>query len=260
MGEKGWRFATPDEHLPGDNVTPDPLNKSNTHLRDIYFGIDKDYSGRFTVPTLWDKKLQTIVSNESADIIRMMYTEFDDLIDEKFRVPNVDLLPKDLREQIEETNEWTYNDINNGVYKSGFATTQEAYEKNVRTLFKSLDRAEGDLKAASKKGPYYFGEKLTEADVRLFTTIVRFDVVYVQHFKCNIRDVRSGYPYLHRWLRNLYWNHSEAFGSTTQFEHIKGHYTTSHSQINPFGITPVGPLPDILGLDEEVNAVKEPVK
>lgn len=251
MPLEGWRFATSDESLPGENSTPDPLHPDFTHLRNLYFSVNPDYEGRFTVPTLWDKKKNTIVNNESSEIIRMFYTEFDDLIDEKYK--NVDLFPKDLQSQIEETNSWTYDDINNGVYKSGFATTQEAYEKNVKQLFKSLDRAESDLGKSS--GPYYFGDKITEADVRLYTTIIRFDPVYVQHFKCNIRDIRSGYPNLHKWVRNLYWN-VPAFGETTQFEHIKNHYTKSHKQINPFGITPVGPVPDILKVDEEVNAAK----
>jgi len=203
------------------------------------------------VPALWDKKKQTIVSNESSEIIRMLYTEFDDLLPAEFKAPNVDLYPAALAAKIEETNAWTYDDINNGVYKSGFATTQEAYEKNVVQLFKSLDRAEADL--ASSKGPFYLGGAVTEADVRLYTTIVRFDPVYVQHFKCNIRDIRSGYPNLHKWLRNLYWD-VPAFGETTQFEHIKKHYTKSHKQINQFSITPVGPVPDILKPDEEVVA------
>jgi glutathionyl-hydroquinone reductase len=164
------------------------------------------------------------------------------------------LLPDDLKAKIDEVNEWTYNDINNGVYKSGFATKQEAYEKNVKQLFDSLDKTEKNL--AASKGKFYFGDHLTEADVRLYTTIIRFDPVYVQHFKCNIRDIRSGYPNIHRWVRNLYWNHP-AFGETTDFEHIKKHYTKSHKQINPFSITPVGPVPDILKEDEEVGAVKQ---
>ncbi|KAJ9643756.1 S-glutathionyl-(chloro)hydroquinone reductase [Knufia peltigerae] len=252
QNSKGWRFATSDEKIPGDNTTPDPLHPEFTHLRDLYFAADKEYNARVTVPALWDKKTKTIVSNESSEIIRMLYTEFDDLLPAEFRAPQVDLYPAGLASRIEETNAWTYDDINNGVYKSGFATTQEAYEKNVLQLFKSLDRAEAEL--ARSNGPFYFGDRVTEADVRLYTTIVRFDPVYVQHFKCNIKDIRSGYPNLHRWLRNLYWN-VPAFGETTQFEHIKKHYTKSHKQINPFSITPVGPLPDILKLDEEVAAV-----
>ncbi|RMZ82412.1 hypothetical protein DV737_g2111, partial [Chaetothyriales sp. CBS 132003] len=255
MGEKGWRFVTQDEHLPGANVTADPLKPDHTHLRDIYLGVNPDYSGRFTVPTLYDKKRKTIVSNESSEIIRMFYHAFDDLIAPKYR--SVDLLPHDLEADINAVNEWTYNDINNGVYRSGFATTQIAYENAVLQLFKSLDRTEKNLIHAAGSGPYYFGDRLTEADVRLFTTIIRFDVVYVQHFKCNIRDIRSGYPYIHHWLRNLYWNHPEAFKETTQFEHIKNHYTKSHTQINQFAITPVGPIPNILGLDEEVAAAEK---
>jgi len=249
MEEKGWRFATSEEKIPGENTTPDPVHPNFTHLRELYFTANKDYEGRFTVPVLWDTKKETIVNNESSEIIRMMYTEFDELLPEKYR--SVDLYPSDPREQIEETNGWTYDDINNGVYKSGFATTQEAYEKNVLQLFKSLDRAESHL---AQSGPYYFGDKVTEADVRLYTTIVRFDPVYVQHFKTNLRDIRSGYPHLHKWMRHLYWN-VPAFGETTVFEHIKKHYTKSHKQINQFSITPVGPVPDILKLDEEVAAV-----
>jgi putative glutathione S-transferase len=131
--------------------------------------------------------------------------------------------------------------------------TQEAYEKNVTTLFKALDKAEAHL-ASQKGGPYYFGEHISEADVRLYTTIVRFDAVYHQHFKCNLREIRSGYPALHKWVRNLYWK-VPAFGETTEFTHIKKHYTKSHQQINPLSITPLGPVPDILPLDEEVAAV-----
>lgn len=255
MLEKGWRFAEKGEQVAGEHTTPDPIHPDFTHIRQLYFKVNADYDGRFTVPTLWDKKKETIVSNESADIIRMLYTQFDDLLPEKYK--NIDLLPKDLEQKIDESNDWTYNDINNGVYKSGFASTQEAYEKAVTTLFKSLDRAEAHLaeQASNNAGPFYYGQNITEADIRLYTTIIRFDAVYVQHFKCNIRDIRSGYPHLHKWVRNLYWNH-EAFGSTTQFEHIKGHYTKSHKQINPFSITPVGPVPNILPLEEEVPAVK----
>lgn len=156
--------------------------------------------------------------------------QFDDLIDEKYR--NVHLFPENLQAEIEASNEWIYPDINNGVYRSGFATTQEAYEKAVTQLFKSLDRVEKHL--SETEGPYYFGKNITEADVRLFTTIVRFDVVYVQHFKTNIRDIRSGYPHIHKWLRHIYWN-VPAFKNTTEFTHIKGHYTKSHTQVSHIG-------------------------
>ncbi|RDL39855.1 Glutathione S-transferase [Venustampulla echinocandica] len=254
MGERGWRFATPeDKDAPGDNVTADPVkgHEGYTHLRNLYFQVDPEYKGRFTVPTLYDVKQGKIVSNESSEIIRMLYTEFDDLIDEKYR--NVVLFPENLQKDIDATNEWTYNDINNGVYRSGFATTEEAYSKAVTQLFSSLDRVEKHLTESA--GPYYFGKNITEADVRLFTTIVRFDAVYVQHFKTNIRDIRSGYPHIHKWLRHLYWN-VPAFKDTTEFTHIKRHYTKSHTNINPYSITPLGPEPPILKEDEEVPAVK----
>lgn len=253
LGQGGWRFVTKDEKEPGENVVPDPIpgHEAFTHLRQVYFESDDDYQGRFTVPVLYDKKTNRIVSNESSEIIRMLGTEFDDLVDDKYR--SIVLYPEDLRGQIEETHSWTYDLINNGVYKSGFATTADAYERNVTALFTALDRAEAHLSSSS--GPYYYGDRLTEVDIRLYVTLVRFDPVYVQHFKCNISDIRSGYPALHRWMRELYWN-VPAFGETTQFEHIKWHYTRSHTQINPLAITPVGPLPHILPLKEEVPAVK----
>jgi putative glutathione S-transferase len=229
------------------------VHPSFTHLRDIYFDVDPEYKGRFTVPTLYDTVSKRIVSNESSEIIRMMYTEFNELLPED--KAKVDLFPGELQKEIEETNDWTYNDINNGVYKSGFATKPDAYEAAVKPLFAGLDRVEKHLEETASKGPYYHGERITEADVRLFTTVVRFDPVYVQHFKCNVRDIRSGYPFIHKWLRKLYWD-VEAFGSTTEFEHIKCHYTQSHGQINPHAITPIGPVPDILAKDEEVPAVK----
>ncbi|TQS32290.1 hypothetical protein Golomagni_07401, partial [Golovinomyces magnicellulatus] len=195
-------------------------------------------------------------SNESSEIVRMLGSEFDDLIGEEYK--KIVVYPEALQKEIEETHSWVYDLINNGVYKSGFATTSEAYERNVIALFEALDRAEKHL-AGQKDGPYWFGKQLTEVDIRLYVTIVRFDPVYVQHFKCNIRDIRSGYPALNNWMRNLYWKHP-AFGETTQFEHIKWHYTRSHTQINPPSITPVGPLPNILPLDEEVPAVAAALK
>ncbi|KAH6681144.1 glutathione S-transferase [Plectosphaerella plurivora] len=258
LGAGGWRFVTADDgDVPGDAVIPDPVkgHEAFTHLREIYFEKEPGYEGRFTVPVLYDTKTNTIVSNESSEILRMLGTEFDDLItDEKKKAFRP--YPEALRTQIDEANDWIYDLINNGVYKSGFATTQEAYQRNVVALFEALDRAESYL--AAKKpgdGPFWFGNDITEVDIRLFVTIIRFDPVYVQHFKCNIRDIRSGYPHIHKWMRNLYWN-EPAFKDTTQFEHIKFHYTKSHTQINPFSIAPVGPLPDILPLDEEVNAAK----
>ncbi|KAI1142128.1 glutathione S-transferase [Hypoxylon sp. FL0543] len=250
----GWRFAMPeDTDAEGENVIPDPVpgHEKYTHLRDLYFAVDPNYSGRFTVPVLFDKKTNTIVNNESSEILRMLGYVFDDQLPEQYA--KVDLYPEPLRAQIEEAHEWTYDRINNGVYKSGFATTQAAYERNVTSLFEALDKAEKHL--AESGGPYFFGDKITEVDVRLFPTLVRFDPVYVQHFKCNVRDIRSGYPHLHKYTRNLYWNHA-AFKEPTNFLHIKNHYTRSHTQINPHSITPLGPVPDILPLDEEVEAVK----
>lgn len=183
----------------------------------------------------------------------MLYYAFDDILPAPYK--SLDLYPTSLRSEIDSTNDWTYNTVNNGVYKSGFATSQEAYEKAVTTLFASLDRIEAHLTSTQKKGqPFYFGDKITEADIRLFTTIIRFDPVYVQHFKCNIRDIRSGYPAIHRWLRTLYWD-VDAFHETTEFTHIRLHYTKSHAHINQFGITTVGPVPDILPKDQEVPAV-----
>ncbi|GLB42169.1 putative glutathione S-transferase [Lyophyllum shimeji] len=234
MGTQGWPFANVDP-FPGAGV--DPLYKSE-HVKDLYFKADPNYGGRFTVPVLWDKKNHTIVNNESSEIIRMFNTAFNDMIPaEKARV---DLYPEELRAQIDEVNDWIYPSINNGVYPSGFATTQEAYEKAVIELFEALDKVEKIL--AGKD--YLVGDKLTEADVRLFVTIIRFDPVYVGHFKCNIRTIRDGYPTIHTWLRKLYWK-NEAFKSETDFNHIKTHYYWSHPSINPTRVVPVGPIPDI---------------
>ncbi|CAL3971419.1 unnamed protein product [Diplocarpon coronariae] len=266
MKDLGWHFVSSssegdgdggsdeDGTAPGENVRPDPVpgHEKYRHIRDLYFEVDPEYKGRFTVPTLYDVKQGKIVSNESSEIIRMFYTEFDDLIAPEYK--DINLFPPTLQRQIEETNEWTYNDINNGVYKSGFATTQPAYEKAVTTLFAALDKVEAHLSTVTD-GPFYYGSTITEADIRLYTTIIRFDVVYVQHFKTNLRTIRADFPYLHRWLRHLYWG-IPAFGETTEWTHIKNHYTKSHTQINPFSITPLGPEPPILREDEELPAVR----
>lgn len=238
MGEKGWRFAKTEENVP--DAGPDTLNHAE-YIREIYFKANPDYTGRFTVPVLWDKKTETVVNNESSEIIRMFYTEFDGLVDDQYK--NLNFYSKEYAKQIDEMNDWVYDTVNNGVYKAGFATKQEAYEKAVYALFESLDKLENILK--NSDGPYLLGKTLTEADIRLFPTIVRFDPVYVQHFKCNIRDIRNGYPAINKWLLHLYWD-LPAFKEPTNFEHIKKHYTKSHTQINPFSITPVGPVPDIL--------------
>lgn len=239
LGDEGWRFTTP-EKVPGASV--DTINHAK-HIKDLYLKADPGYTGRNTVPVLWDKKLNTVVSNESGEIIRMFYHEFDDLIAPEFK--SVDLLPDSLKNTIDDLNGWTYDYINNGVYKTGFATTQEAYDENVHKLFEHLDKIEKII--GDNGGPYVLGKQLTEIDIRLYTTIVRFDPVYVQHFKCNIRMIRYDYPNLHKWLRNLYWNYP-AFKDTTNFDHIKLHYTKSHLKYNPFGITAAGPLPHIMPL------------
>ncbi|KAH8828832.1 glutathione S-transferase [Flagelloscypha sp. PMI_526] len=233
MGENGWPFATADEFPAAD---ADPLNNAQ-HVKDIYLSIEPDYSGRFTVPILWDKKLKTIVNNESSEIIRMFNSEFGDLVGGK-----PDYYPESLRKDIDELNEWIYPSINNGVYRSGFAGTQEAYEKAVKEVFEGLDKAEKIL--SSKK--YLTGDTLTEADIRLWVTIIRFDPVYVGHFKCNIRTIRGGYPAINKWMKDLYYSKDlPAFRESTNFAHIKTHYYWSHTHINPTRIVPVGPDSDI---------------
>ncbi|KAI0760543.1 glutathione S-transferase [Fomes fomentarius] len=237
MGQHGWPFANIDS-FPGADA--DPINGAE-HVKDLYFKAEPNYEGRFTVPVLWDKKRSTIVNNESSEIIRIFNSAFNDQLPAE--KATIDLYPEPLRKEIDEINEWVYDTINNGVYKAGFATSQKAYEAAVIPLFESLDRLEKILTGKD----YLVGNQLTEADIRLFVTIVRFDPVYVGHFKCNIRTIRDGYPAIHLWLRKLYWN-NDAFSSTCNFEHIKTHYYWSHQSINPHQIVPVGPVPNILPL------------
>jgi len=246
----GWRFVKPEENEPGELCTPDPLHDDVEETRDLYFKANPEYGGRFSVPVLWDKTLQTIVNNESSEIIRMLNTEFNSLLPEEYA--KVDIYPKDLQNSIDEVNDWHYNSINNGVYKSGIAKSQEAYEAAVTALFESLDKVEAQL--ASSSGPYYFGNILTEVDVRLYVTIIRFDPVYVSLFKCNIKDIRNGYPAIHKWLRHLYWD-IPAFNKDTVFEQIKRHYWESLRPVNPEGVVPKGPIPHIFPKDQEVVAV-----
>jgi len=234
MGQHGWPFASADS-FPG--AEKDPHNNAQ-HIKDIYLKIDPEMTARFTVPILWDTKEKTIVNNESSEIIRMFNSEFGELAGNA-----IDLYPAEDRKEIDEINDWVYNTVNNGVYKAGFASTSEAYEAAVVPLFESLDRLEKILEGKD----YLIGGKLTEADVRLYATIVRFDPVYVGHFKCNIGTIRHNYPNMNRWLKNLYWK-NDAFKSTTNFEHIKTHYYWSHPQINPTRIVPVGPTPVIESL------------
>ncbi|KAI1323561.1 glutathione S-transferase [Xylariaceae sp. FL0255] len=216
LGREGWYFD-------GSHGTleRDPLY-GFTHLRQLYQKADPDFDGRVTVPVLWDKKTQTIVNNESSEIIRMLYAEFDDFIPEPLREvsrPGGGFYPADRQAEIDELNEWVYDKVNNGVYKSGFASTQAAYEENVVVLFDALDRLEGIL--AGHGRPFLLGDHLTEADIRLYTTLARFDVAYHSVFMCNLKSIRHDYPRLHLWLRRLYWDESPitnggAFGKTTK--------------------------------------------
>lgn len=226
MLEHGWQLDTGFEGATGDALYD--LDK----LYQLYLKADPSYSGRVTVPVLWDKERETIVSNESADIIRMFNSAFDHI-----GARDGDYYPEPLRETIDAVNERVYHDVNNGVYKAGFATTQDAYEEAVTTLFDALDWLEQTLSAQR----YLAGDVITEADWRLFTTLVRFDAVYVGHFKCNLRRI-ADYPNLSNYLRELY--QVPGVASTVNMEHIKHHYYRSHGTINPTGVVPAGPLLD----------------
>ncbi|KAF7553044.1 hypothetical protein G7Z17_g3907 [Cylindrodendrum hubeiense] len=203
LGPDGWFFSGEGESLPED-----PLHGFKK-LKDLYLLADPNYVGRYTVPVLWDKKTDAIVNNESSEIIRMFYTEFDAFIPEQLREenrPGGGFYPPHLREEIDTINDWVYNTINNGVYKVGFAKAQESYDKAIKPLFESLDRVEA-LLAHGK--PYILGDFITEADVRLYTTIARFDVAYYPVFMCNQKLVRHDYPRLYLWFRRLYWDQDE---------------------------------------------------
>lgn len=226
MGKHGWTFE-PDESCVADHV-----NNKN-YLHEVYTLAKADYTGRVTVPVLWDKKEQSIVSNESADIIRMLNSEFNEFTDNK-----TDFYPRELRKSIDEINERVYNNINNGVYRCGFATRQEAYEEAFMDLFDTLDELEGKLDGQR----YLAGGRLTEADWRLFTTLIRFDAVYVGHFKCNRHRI-ADFPNLSAYLRELY--QYPDIETTVNFRHIKRHYYQSHQNINPAGIVPLGPELDL---------------
>lgn len=247
LDDNGWRFATAEEVKEAGEGdvrygTVDQVNGLD-RLSQLYSKAEKDYGGRWTVPVLWDKKLNTIVNNESSEIIRMFNKDFNEILPEKYA--KVDLTPPSLLEQIDELNGWIYNNINNGVYKAGFASSQEVYSKEAQNVFDHLDKVEKILEDNhSKNKNYLLGDELTEADIRLYTTIVRFDPVYVQHFKVNLGMIRHDYPHINQWLKYLYWK-VPGFQETTDFDHIKLHYTKSHKAINPFGITPIGPIPHI---------------
>src|SRR3954454_1418473 len=222
MLEQGWSFEA------GPGVTPDPIRQAR-YLHEVYTAAEPTYSGRVTVPVLWDRARGTIVNNESSEIIRMLNTAFDGV-----GAKLGDYYPEHLRAEIDALNARIYDTVSNGVYKAGFATTQEAYEEAVRPLFKTLDWL--DERLASRR--YLCGDRLTEADWRLFTTLVRFDPVYVGHFKCTRRRIVD-YPNLWPYLRDLY--AVAGVAATVNLQHIKGHYYQSHRTINPTGIVPVGP-------------------
>ena len=225
MGEHGWTFAE------GEGVIADPLIHAD-YAYELYIKAKPNYTGRVTVPILWDKKTNTIVSNESSEIIRMFNSAFDEV-----GALAGDFSPASLLPEIDDINAFVYSTINNGVYKAGFSTTQEAYEEAVIELFAALDTLEARL--ADKR--YLTGSTITEADWRLFTTLVRFDAVYVGHFKCNLRRIID-YPNLWGYLRDLY--QVPGIAETVNMEHIKQHYYTSHANINPTRIIPIGPAID----------------
>ena len=225
LGKLGWEFGT------GPGATLDTVNGKST-LAEIYLLTNSRYSGRVTVPVLWDKKRRTIVNNESSEIIRMLNSAFDAFTD-----VHTDYYPAELRAEIDRINDIVYPNVNNGVYRAGFATTQAAYEEAARALFATLDQLEERL----SRQRYLVGRQVTEADWRLFTTLVRFDAVYYSHFKCNLRRI-TDYPNLWNYLRDLY--QVPGVADTVSLDHIKRHYYGSHLNINPTGIVPIGPLLD----------------
>lgn len=226
MAENGWTFA------PGPGVIADPVAQAK-FMYEVYLRADPQYSGRVTVPVLWDLKRNTIVSNESAEIIRMLNSAFDDIV-----TKTGDFAPADLLPEIDAINAFTYDAINNGVYKTGFATDQSVYEAEVRSLFAALDKLE--VKLGQQR--YLVGDRITEADWRLFTTLIRFDAVYYGHFKCNLKRL-TDYDNLWSYTRELYqW---PGIDQTVNLDHIKQHYYRSHGTINPNGIVPAGPVLDL---------------
>ncbi len=222
MLEKGWTF----EDYPG--VIGDPIHHAK-YLYEVYLAADSNYSGRVTVPVLWDKQTETIVNNESSEIIRMLNSAFDEI-----GAKPGNYSPEEWLEEIDKMNELVYDNVNNGVYKAGFATEQSVYEEEVTRLFETLDKLELHLEDRT----YLVGNQLTEADIRLWTTLIRFDPVYFGHFKCNIRQLVD-YPNLWYFTRMIY--NLEGIAETVNMDHIQHHYYGSHPTINPNGIVPVGP-------------------
>ena len=226
-GPHGWRFGT----SPG--TVPDNVNGAS-ELAEIYLRADPRYTGRVSVPALWDKERRTIVNNESAEIIRMLNGAFG-----RFTNVRTDYYPPALREEIDRVNALVYENVNNGVYRAGFATSQEAYEEAFRAVFRVLDELERRLSGQR----YLVGSDITEADWRLFTTLVRFDAVYYSHFKCNLRRIID-HPNLSNYLRDLY--QQAGVAATVNMDHIKRHYYGSQRHVNPSGIVPLGPQLDFL--------------
>jgi putative glutathione S-transferase len=222
MGADGWTFA------PGPETIADSVNRV-AKLYELYTLADPKYSGRATIPILWDKREHTIVSNESAEIVRMLNTAFDGI-----GANHNDYYPAELRGEIDELNAFIYPNVNNGVYRAGFATSQEAYEEAATELFAALDKLEGRL--ATRR--YLTGPRLTEADIRLFTTLIRFDPVYHGHFKCNRRRIVD-YPNLWGFLRDVY--QIPGIAETVHVDFFKRHYYGSHANLNPSRIVPIGP-------------------
>ncbi len=226
MGPEGWSFAT---DFPG--ATGDDLYGS-AYMHELYTRADPHYSGIVTVPVLWDRERETIVNNESSEIIRMLNSAFD-----AYGHADVDLYPEALREAIDGLNAEVYENVNNGVYRAGFASSQAAHASAVTRLFATLDQIEDML----GEDGFLFGDRPTEADWRLFTTLARFDAVYHTHFKCNLRRLID-YPRLRRYARTLYL--MPGIAETVHFDHIKHHYYTSHPELNPHGLVPLGPAED----------------
>ena len=225
MGDKGWKFDTDFNNATGDKLY------NLDFLYEIYTKAKEDYTGKVTVPVLWDKKEQTIVSNESADIIRMLNSAFDGFNNNKNNY-----YPAHLHSEIKEINHRVYETINNGVYKAGFATDQNVYDEEVSALFDSLDWIEQEILAEKQ---FLVGDSLTEADIRLLTTLLRFDAVYHTHFKCNLRKL-SEYKNIQGYLERLY--KIDEVKPTVHMDHIKTHYYTSHPNVNPSRIVPKGPI------------------
>ncbi|MCJ1454581.1 hypothetical protein MMC28_004934 [Mycoblastus sanguinarius] len=251
----GWRFPENDTEYPGSTI--DHLFHSK-FLHEVYFKCDSEYKGKYSVPVLWDKKTNQIVNNESEDIMRMLNTAFNDYLPKDGPQRDLNFYPSELKSKIDEINSWMMPGLNTGVYKAGFAATQEDYDKNCCVVFDALDRLESMLSSNSR----LFIASLTqptEIDIKLYTTLVRFDTIYQQHFKLMILSIRHGYPNLNRWLKHFYWK-LPGVRETTNFKHIKENYSKSHVDINPKGITPLGPDPEVEPWTEEDEEWKRRVE